>query len=95
LKETLNFHSWLLTPKTTEEGRFELPLTNGTEQTTKKLIFKKAHCINLHESYSASDSSQMYMRITMVASIIKFGLGVVFFQSTIEKPERDAEKKEF
>jgi len=88
LKGTLLFHEWLLTPKLKKEGYFILPITHRTEQSYKGLTFHLAHCINLHEYYNASDASQVYMRITIVASVIAFGENVTYFQPGLDPDEK-------
>jgi len=80
LKETFLFHEWLLNPKEKKEGYFVLPITHRDEQRSKTMSFYLAHCISLHESYNFSDSSQMYMRITILAAAIKFSDTVAFKQ---------------
>ena len=84
LIETNIFHEWLLDTKMKKEGTFILPLTHGTVKIERLFMFAKAHCIYIHESYNNSDSSQMYMRITIIASIIKFGNGSIFLQSGLK-----------
>jgi len=80
LQTTFLFHEWLLDPKQKKEGHFRLPITYRDKQESKSISFYLAHCINLHESYNFSDSSQMYMRITIIAAAIVFGDSVAFKQ---------------
>lgn len=70
MDQNLVFHEWVKSIADVKEGKFYLPLTHGVKHVEKTLAFKKAHCVRLHESYSSYDSSQMYMRITISASII-------------------------
>ena len=76
----LTFHEWVMSTADTMSGEFILPLTHGIEHVTKKIIFEKAQCVSLQEYYSAgySNASQMYMRIKIAASIIKFSDTVKF-----------------
>jgi len=66
------FHEWLLSIANVKEGIFFLPLTHGIKHVLKKIVFKRANCVRLSESYSNYNSSQMYMRITISATIIEF-----------------------
>ena len=84
MKETNVFHEWLLDTKMKKSGVFELPLRHGTNLIKRELTFKLAHCINIYESYSSSDASQMHMRISIIASFIEFGNGSKFYQVNLD-----------
>ena len=76
----LAFHEWVTSNSEMKSGEFKLPLTHGIEHFEKRIIFEKALCVGLQEYYSAgsSNASQMYMRIKIAASIIKFSDTVKF-----------------
>jgi len=76
----LAFHEWVMSVADTMSGEFILPLTHGIEHVTKRIVFEKAQCVGLNEFYSAgySNASQMYMKIKIAASIIKFSDTVKF-----------------
>jgi len=78
MDKNLVFHEWLLSISDVKKGEFRLPLTNGIKHVVKTLSFDRAHCVNLRETYSCVNSLQMYMRITISATIISFGPGVEF-----------------
>jgi len=78
MDKNLVFHDWLLSIANVKSGQFFLPLTHGIKHIVKELSFEKAHCVRVQESYSNYSSSQMYLRITISASIINFGPGVEF-----------------
>ena len=83
-KNTLLFHNWLLKSSYNAlSGKFILPITHNTEYMEKVLIFENAYCVRIHESYSSSNPSQMYMRITITAGIIDFGGGAVFSNNNL------------
>ena len=76
----LTFHEWVTSNSHMMSGEFILPLTHGIEHVSKIIIFEKALCVSLQEYYSAgyTNASQMYMRIKIAASIIKFSDTVKF-----------------
>jgi len=76
----LVFHEWVTSNSQMLSGDFILPLTHGIEHIEKKISFEKALCVGLQEYYSAgySNASQMFMRIKIAASIIKFSDTVKF-----------------
>jgi len=80
----LVFHEWVLSVANVKSGEFILPLTHGIKHVEKTLSFEKAHCVRLSENYGSFNSSQLYMRITIVAAIINFGKGVVFSNKELQ-----------
>ena len=74
----LVFHDWLLnSEQIVKSGIFLLPLTHGIKHVEKELKFELAHCVRVQEYYS-NGASQMYLQITISATVIKFGPGVEF-----------------
>lgn len=76
--DDLFFHEWMLSLANVNSGEFLLPVTSGIEHKWKSIKFDHAHCVRLSEYYSNSNALQMYMRISISASKIDFGKGVVF-----------------
>jgi len=66
------FHDWLLDIEERKQGDFYLPLTDGINHEMKKIHFEMAFCVRLQETYSSYNASQLYMQITISASVIKF-----------------------
>lgn len=67
--DNLVFHNWLL-KKLRKSGKFVLPISHITAHGMKWYQFADAYCVRLSEHYNKSNSSQMYMRITISASSI-------------------------
>jgi hypothetical protein len=74
----LVFHEWVTKVSEMKKGEFFLPLTHGIKHYEKKIAFEKAHCVSLHEYYSNINSAQMYIKISICASIIRFSDTVEF-----------------
>ena len=84
-KEDLFFHDWMFKTTDLQKGTFTFGLTKtndgGIPDPNKQKIvsFSNAYCVYLAEYYSNSNSSPMYMRITISAAIIEFGTETSFF----------------
>ena len=83
----LVFHEWVTSNSQMLSGEFSLPLAHGIEHVTKIISFEKALCVSLQEYYSAgySNASQMYMKIKIAASIIKFSDTVKFTNKALQE----------
>jgi len=78
MDKNIVFHDWLLNSKQlVKPGKFLLPLTHGINHVERELSFEMAHCVRVQEYYS-NGASQMYLQITISATVINFGQGVVF-----------------
>jgi len=75
LQKNYVFHKWVLSIEETKCGWFAFPLTHGTKHGFKNIWFDMAYCVRLQENYSSFNSSQMQMRLTIVASTIGFDMG--------------------
>jgi len=81
----LVFHEWVTKIAETKSGEFILPLTHGIKHTTKTIKFELAHCTRLQEFYSSSTAtSQMYLRISITCSVIKFSEKVEFRNNELQ-----------
>ena len=78
MDKNLVFQEWVTSVADVKSGKFLLPLTHGIKHVDKTISFEKAHCVRLQEFYSNTNSSQMYMRISICASKIKFSDSVEF-----------------
>ena len=86
MEDNLVFHEWVLSIAEVKNGEFFLPLAHGIKHTVKKIAFENAYCVCLNEYYSNSSSQQLYMRLKIVAPIIKFG-------DTVELRNRELPEK--
>ena len=69
----LTFHEWLLSVKLKKSGQFALPIVKNIKHDFKHIFFTDAYCVGLREYHSGSNGLQVYMQITICASIIEFG----------------------
>jgi hypothetical protein len=72
------FQEWITKNAEVKNGTFFLPLTQGIKHFEKEIAFENAHCVKLSEHYSNTNSSQMFMRISISASVIKFSDTVAY-----------------
>jgi hypothetical protein len=81
----LVFHKWVTSVSEVKNGSFILPITHGIKHFEIEIAFENAHCVKLQENYSNTNSQQMFMRISICASVIKFSDDVEFRNSELPK----------
>jgi len=84
-QDDFTFHEWVLSLVNVKNGEFFLPITEGIEHLVMTLEFEDAYCTDLQVFYSNISEKQVYMKITISATTIYFGPGVVFKNKFLEK----------
>ena len=73
--DDLTLHKWMRDKETTKDGTISLCVSQNSKFKDKTIIFKDAYCIRLYEYYNNNNSTQMYMKLSVMAGTIIFGEG--------------------
>jgi len=73
------FHKWMFDISEVKDGEFIFLISDGTQQTIKKVAFQKAHCIRLAENFNNYTATHMTMKVTISAGIISFNDGTAVY----------------
>jgi len=82
------FHEWVTSLSTVKSGRFTLPITDGIEHLETYVYFEDAYCTDLQVTYGNLNERQVYMRITISATVLAFGAA-----GTVEYHNQNLETK--
>lgn len=69
----LFFHRWMRDRDTLHDGEIVFPINYNGGVAEKKLRFKDAYCVGLHEHYVKGEVDAMSMKLTIAAGSITFG----------------------
>ena len=73
------FHEWMVDNTQHKNGSIVFSAVKDAKISTKTLAFEKAHCLGLQEHFNKHVDNEMVMRVTIRASVVKFGDGSVKF----------------
>jgi len=84
-RDNFFFQDWVLSLSTTKGGTFVLPITDGIDHVTTDIEFVDAYCTDLHVFYSSFNEKQLFMKLSISPTKIKFRPGVEFLNKNLEK----------
>lgn len=82
--DDMRFHEWMFNKTETKDGIFNFEIVENGKSSAKKVSFKNAYCIRLHESFDKGNSNQMMMTATISAAEISFGKGKLAFKNDVK-----------
>lgn len=69
----LIFHEWMRDKFASKEGVITFIVNNNHVESTRYVGFRDAYCVGLSENFNKENDSQMIMKLTISAGVIKFG----------------------
>ena len=83
-KDNFFFQEWVLSLATVKSGKFLLPITDGIDHEETEINFQDAYCTDLHVHYSSFNEKQLFMKLSISPTKIKFRDGVEYLNKNLD-----------
>ena len=80
-----SFHEWVCSLSSVKRGVFTLPITEGIDHYETTVEFTDAYCTDLQVFYSKFNDKQVFMKVSISATKIRFAPRIEYINKNLQK----------